>query len=900
MSRVVLLMVLMCFLFTALAGAVIFDPWQQLETPHFMIYYVEGIEEKALQVGAIAEDIHSQLTDYLEYEPSRRTGLIIFSNQDIPMGWAQVMWGSNTMALSLAHPSLTMGLGESTYESWIRLVLTHEYAHILQLNLPPEDLWPWGWVSYIFPTSLTQPYWFIEGFAVAMETEFTEGGRGDSPAIEAQLHAQADGDNLYSFDQVQGLYPLESWPGASATYNYGVYFLQYLEELYGPGFSRELARSYTENPFLGLGGWFRRLTGHDLQRQYVEWQETLGTGERTPQGRPLTYHWGYNINASLSPDARRVAYFHGGEETPALRIWSQEGEYQVQQAQGLYGGSPAWSPDARYLAYSRLEPARHKDLLHHIYIHDLRNDEERLITGDHGGRYPAWSSQGEIAYVEPIQGDTQVVGVSPAGDGYRVIVPPDPRVNIRKLSWDPQARYLAMETWLEGGKSGICIWDETEEDLHTLFIEDMYISGPEWSGDGRYLLFIGLGENNHDLYAFDTEEDTFYQITQSPYGVYGVSSVGEKIVHTALTDRGYQLFTMDLLPQNWQEVDLQTYDPVPAEDWPDYDPDTFTVGDYPLLRKLVPKMALPLMGVGKENNLAVGLTIMGWDPLDLVHYEWSILSDFASLPAYSLYTALYPDMGAFDSLEILLEGGYLGKDRIDGGRIMGRYPLDRGLFHEHALYIGGGLSWADAVYPQLDLGYGSVMLQGWNDLALGSTYSLGASGGIVPNSIAGNIWGGTQQTLGLSRGTQVGGSLDFQGRFGQAPRVLPRIRGYDTGDFIGDLALTGTLSGWQRLWNIERGLGPVFLENFRAGLFMDGVLTYDGQVKTGAALGMEVALEVNLLYGRLPFNLIGGIAQNDQDRRTYYVRLSQEDLGNPLLGIKDWNLFSPDFWSRTD
>ena len=161
-----------------------FDPsyqWTTLETPHFLIHYHQAGEPIARKAARIAEDVHARLVPRIAWEPKQKTHLVLVDARDQANGMASPI-PYNQMIIYLTHPLGEPGFGLTQYDDWLRLVITHEYAHILQLDMVtgvPRVVQKV--LGRIYFPNMFQPVWMIEGLATYEETEQTSGGRGRSP-----------------------------------------------------------------------------------------------------------------------------------------------------------------------------------------------------------------------------------------------------------------------------------------------------------------------------------------------------------------------------------------------------------------------------------------------------------------------------------------------------------------------------------------------------------------------------------------------------------------------------------------------------------------------------------------------------------------------------------------------
>jgi len=109
------------------------------------------------------------------------------------------------------------GFGTTRYDDWLRLVITHEYTHVLQLDMASKL--PLALRSIFgrlyFPNAL-QPEWLIEGLATFEETELTAGGRGRSPGSEMVLRLAALEGRIPTLDEM-AVFPMPGRRGRSPT-----------------------------------------------------------------------------------------------------------------------------------------------------------------------------------------------------------------------------------------------------------------------------------------------------------------------------------------------------------------------------------------------------------------------------------------------------------------------------------------------------------------------------------------------------------------------------------------------------------------------------------------------------------------------------------------------------------
>ncbi len=160
--------------------------WRTLNTPHFEFIHEPKHLSIAEEFARSAERAHALLVPSMD-SPPKKTVVWIYDYTDSPNGMA-TPFPQNTIVVFPVLPSSLDSIGH--YDNWSQMLITHEYAHIL--NMEPSNGF-WSPLRFMFGSiirpNIFLPKWYLEGLAVEVETQFTKFGRLRSPYYSALIRA---------------------------------------------------------------------------------------------------------------------------------------------------------------------------------------------------------------------------------------------------------------------------------------------------------------------------------------------------------------------------------------------------------------------------------------------------------------------------------------------------------------------------------------------------------------------------------------------------------------------------------------------------------------------------------------------------------------------------------------
>jgi len=667
-----ILSVCVIILFSASLASAKFDPaftWTTLETQHFEIHYHQGEEEIASRAAVIAEDVHDRLVPRIKWDPKGRTHLILVDAMDDANGLT-TPFPYNHITLYITRPLGQPGFGTMEYDEWMRLLITHEYTHILHLDMVNgaqsviQDIFG----RFYFPNQY-EPIWMIEGLAVYEETEQTAGGRGRSPGSEMVIRTAVLEDRFPHLSQAT-VYP-DFWPSDQVPYLFGEGFTRFIVEKYG---REKLADIYTSYSRFGVpwlvdanGKWTLDQWYSDL---WNEWQNELKTrytrlrDELSAKGLTtslaLTTRGFINVAPALSPDGRRIAYtVSNGDEFPGIYLMNSDGTGDRKLVENVTsstasGESIAWSPDNSGIYYTKDEISRNTNIYNDIYFYDLKRGKEIPVTRGLRARDPYPSPDGKkLVFVVNRLGKTRIALADIPGRRGDLI----DEENITWLTgesdflyetprFSPDGTMIVVGVWQPGGYKDIWILDNRGVQIEELMHDRANDGSAAWSADGRFIYFCSDRTGVFNLFAYELTTKKIYQITNVLGGAFSPvpSPDGKTLLFVSYSSRGYDIHLRPTDAASWKVAEPYQ-DRYPVMAYAEKPVETKT-SPYNPLPTLVPRFWIPWYGYSEASRDLFGFLTYGQDAVERHTYALNgLYSPTTHRKWYSFgyaYDGLYP------------------------------------------------------------------------------------------------------------------------------------------------------------------------------------------------------------------------------------------------------------------
>jgi Tol biopolymer transport system component len=626
-----------------------FDPaftWTTLETTHFQIHYHQGGEALARKTAQIAEDVHVRLVPRIKWEPKGKTQVVLVDAMDEANGMTTVM-PYNIMVLLLTQPVGEPGFGTTPYDDWMRMLITHEYTHVLQLDMITGGL---GGVTqslfgrFYFPNAL-QPIWLIEGLAVYEETEQTAGGRGRSAGADMVLR-MATLEGPFPLLNQMAVFP-DSWPQGDVPYLFGGSFTRFIADTYGREKLADLSITYSGRgfPFL-VNSTADRALGEQYAKLYREWRDELRVRyfrqQETVKAKGVTAstaltHKGFETLApSFSPDGTRIAYREAnGDEFPGLYVMNADGTGDRKLTENLSpssatGSTLAWSADGGRLYYTKIE-VRGTNFIDDLYYYDLKKGREVRLTKKLRARDPQLSPDGsKLIFVTNRMGMTRLALLDISSERKRlaeqkdvVFLTAESEMQYEGPRFSPDGSKIAVGLRQPGGYKDIWILDSTGTKIDEVMHDRAIDGAPAWSPDGKALYFTSDRTGIYNLYAWDLETRNLYQITNVLGGAFtpAPSPDNRMLAFTSYSAKGFDVHTLAIDRSSWKLAEAYQ-DAYPVMQYKEQQVETSTK-PYSPLPTLAPTYWIPWFGYSYESGTLGGFITFGGDAVERHQYAVS-------------------------------------------------------------------------------------------------------------------------------------------------------------------------------------------------------------------------------------------------------------------------------------
>jgi WD40 repeat protein len=713
--------------------------WKTLSTEHFRIHHEDTNKEYAQHMAAIAERVHVKLLPWLGWQPLEATEVVLLDTVDL----------SNGSASPLPYNNITIYMttpvdGEIMDQTpWLEFVFTHEYVHILHLDMASGA--PQGMRSvfgrsmdlftlFDFP-QLFAPKWVTEGIAVYGESDnAAQYGRLNSAFYEAMMRMEVQ-RGLYSLTEVSFNSGFR-WPYGQV-YLYGSYFFKFVETRYGRDAVSNYIKVYGSNfiPFR-MDSRSKQIFGKSAELVWAEFQKYL-TERFAPQLDAIkqqnhfvthtVYDAPYNNSALTAAGNGDLYFLHDDESSsPQIRRIGADGSNEaVLEGRGVQDID--WH-DNSGLLLSKFTVCDNTNVYADLYQWQPGMSEAKRLT--HCGRYTfaMWRPDGQaIAAIQSDHGLSHLQLLDNSGKTLSVLAELPLGDTLGHLDWSPDG--LSIVASIQRKKTG---WNLEQLDVKThqwqvLTAGSNLVQRPQFSRDGREIHFLsdqGKVWNLRRLKLGSKKVDTISNTVSAITEAVQMPDKSYRLVE--YTGKGKTIIALDAVPEQNNASYAAINSTLPAVDAisnrADYQPAAYAeVKDYSPWSTLRPHSWFPLLDTGAGQVSYAGVLMSGSDALDF--HQWMAAplyyynqQQFGGLANYSFYNKV--TLSAQREFFILANSGATVRYRDDELRYQALLHHSFNTLDSY-LYFAAGVA-SEAINSQVIQGAG-----------IDKTYNNKITGGIV-------------------------------------------------------------------------------------------------------------------------------------------------------------------------
>jgi Tol biopolymer transport system component len=525
------------------------------------VHFHDGYEAMARQAVSLADEILDRHTR--RYGQSvGRVHLVIVDAQDDPNGFASPL-PYPLVTIRAAAPDGSDSFGN--HDGWLRLVLTHELAHVVHLEAA-HGVWRagryvFGRAPFLFPNSLAMS-WMIEGLATYEETEGTAFGRGRSPDSRMVLRAAALEKRFPKEDQA--IYGLDAWPAGQTPYLFGEAFLRSLTDQSGEATVPRMAHQHATQiiPFLD-GRTVKKATGAGLHRQWKTWAEqSMNAFEREIASRraagltesvAVTTRGVRQTGPRFRPDGEWIAYTSSTlERFPQIRLVRPDGRDDRGLVLRSGGSGLSWTPDGNELVFAELQVHRTFAIHGDLEAVDVENGRVRRLTRGARAYDPDVSPDGTtVVFARKLGDRSDLFAVAAAGGEARRLTRSAPGVEWSGPRWSPKGDAIAASRLLPGGWLDVVLVDPATGAVRQLTHDRAKDVQPTFSPDGSAVVFSSDRDGISNLHAVRLADGALSRVTNVLGGAFqpSVSPDGRSVAFSSYSASGYDVHVAPLPPE---------------------------------------------------------------------------------------------------------------------------------------------------------------------------------------------------------------------------------------------------------------------------------------------------------------------------------------------------------------
>ncbi|VAX00350.1 hypothetical protein MNBD_GAMMA22-123 [hydrothermal vent metagenome] len=496
--------------------------WYTIESMHFRIHYHTGEKQIAKKVANIAERVHGKLSNWIQWQPTDKTDLVVTDESDSANGFA-TPFPSNRSQLYISAPDSISSLED--YGSWLEMLISHEYLHILHLDKATKIATTWRSVFgrspfFLFNTfpAASLPGWGIEGLATYIETDESRGvGRGQSSYFDMLMRLEV-ANGIKPVHQVNQ--PISSWPLGTTRYLYGVNYYQFIAQQYGAEKINALVDNYSAT-FLPF-----RINNNTEQvfdkNLVVLWQEFSGylqkkheaqikaiTDSGIKSGMQLTHDGYFDESLTTLEDGRLYYVSYDAQRNPALYLRYNN---QTEKLMRVEKGTRLDVHPSAGLLLAQPSLCDNSMRLYDLYQMDLNTNELTRLTQCARYRSASWSPDGsQIIAAHNQLAKNELHLLDSNGTKIKTLWQAAQWQVISNIDWSPDGQSIVAALFHENNGWNIARFDLATNSWSFITNNGAIQNFPHYSFDGKSIYYSADRDGVYNVFKISLAD---YQVTQ--------------------------------------------------------------------------------------------------------------------------------------------------------------------------------------------------------------------------------------------------------------------------------------------------------------------------------------------------------------------------------------------------
>jgi WD40 repeat protein len=559
------------------AKAATFTPpgltWRTITTAHFRVHFPEELREIARKAAKYAEEGHQYLGPYFGREDDV-TDMTILDTEDTTNGFA-TPFPETSLTFFVTPPSPEEEWFLGRYDNWLKMVVVHEYTHVLHLRSAAGPGGIPGHINSAFIRAFLPefsplvnldflPDFTKEGLAVYWESALTGGGRAVEGQFDMVLRTQFTTGEPFGIDQASGKYALD-WAPGGVNYSYGTLFFKYLAAAYGPKAAANFTSDLGQFPWAGINVAMSRSTGRSM---YDVWDETVAYFKDRYERQvneikktPLTQSQSVTTDGRIHRHPRwlsnsRLLYTRSPLEGAAGLIATDldGGNFEFVMPKSSRKDYSLTSDNSALYYYAGGDGPPLTSFWD-IYRYDLKTKGTKQVTHGQRAFCPAISPDGEKLFGVLNGGGRNDLGML---DKFGKLLwrfrGPD-FGGFSNPVWSPDGKWVALSQWTDG-RTNIMLFDPVAKTLRAVAPEDSVQLFPAWSPDGKHVMFSSDRTGVTNLYAVRLADGKMFRLTNVIGGAFdaSVSPDMTRLAFAEYESGGYNIKVIPYKPETWAEA----------------------------------------------------------------------------------------------------------------------------------------------------------------------------------------------------------------------------------------------------------------------------------------------------------------------------------------------------------